>query len=97
MSFPGPHEPDEAARQERHSTQFAAVFALMSDGAPRTLDQISREVEARGVRCPPASASAQLRHFRKPEFGGHTLTKRHVGKGLYEYRLHVTRKQAQLF
>lgn len=36
---------------------------------------------------PEASVSARLRDFRKPRFGGHTVERRHVEGGLWEYRL----------
>ena len=42
---------------------------------------------------PEASASAQLRHLRKPRFGSHTVEKRNRGArefGLWEYRLTLT-------
>lgn len=34
-----------------------------------------------------ASISARLRDFRKPRFGGHTVERRHIEGGLWEYRL----------
>lgn len=34
-----------------------------------------------------ASISAQLRNLRKARFGGHTINRRHVKNGLYEYQL----------
>ncbi len=71
----------------RLTPQHEAIKALMSDGEWRTLEQISAAVTAEGVGCPPASASAQLRHFRKPRFGGHTVEKEYLGDGLYQYRL----------
>jgi hypothetical protein len=36
---------------------------------------------------PEASISARIRDLRKPKFGGHTVERRHVSKGLWEYRL----------
>jgi len=54
----------------------------MKDGTWRTLAEIS---ETTGD--PPASVSAQLRHLRKPRFGGYTVDRRHMGGGLYQYRL----------
>lgn len=91
--FPGPQESYEPARTERLTTQMAAVLDLMGDGAWRTLDEISEDVQSRyGVRCPPASASAQLRHLKKPQFGGHTMLKKHIVGGLYVYRIIVARR-----
>lgn len=97
MHFPGPKEPDEPARQDRLGNQYGAIFQLMSDGQPRTLDEISQAVERNGVRCPPASASAQLRHMRKQNFGGHVVVKQHLGRGLYSYQLKTARRQQNLF
>jgi hypothetical protein len=56
----------------------------MKDGQWRTLEQI-----ADMTGDPTPSVSAQLRHLRKPRFGSHTVDRRHVGGGLYEYRLEV--------
>ena len=45
---------------------------------------------ARKTNYPEASISAQMRHLRKPRFGGYTIEKRRVGipsLGLWEYRL----------
>lgn len=98
MTYPGPTEPDDAARQARLGNQYAAIFQLMSDGGWRSLDQISQAVQRDyGVRCPPASVSAQLRHMRKGKFGGHVVDKRHVAHGLYLYQLKAARKQQELF
>jgi len=36
---------------------------------------------------PEASASAHLRSLRKDRFGGHTVNRRHVREGLFEYQL----------
>lgn len=36
---------------------------------------------------PEASISARLRDFRKPEFGKHTIERKHLVRGLYQYRL----------
>jgi len=83
--FDGPdydHERDAV----RLTGQLERVFRLMQDGEWRTLDEIARATED-----PPASVSAQLRHLRKARFGSHHVHKRHLGNGLYEYRLVVRR------
>ena len=67
--------------QARLTHQHIRVRNLMSDGAWRTLSQISKITQD-----PHASVSAQLRHMRKPRFGAWTVEKRYLGKGLYEYR-----------
>jgi hypothetical protein len=71
----------------RLTGQIKRVFDLMSDGKERTLDGISAR-----TGYPSASISAQLRHLRKPRFGGHTVHKRYGNNGLYFYRLEVNKK-----
>lgn len=66
----------------RLNNQAQLVFDVMADGRWRTLSQIATE-----TGCPEASVSARLRDFRKPRFGGHTVSRRHVGGGLYEYKV----------
>lgn len=65
--------------------QILRVYDTMRDGVWRTLDGIAVQ-----TGDPPASISAQLRHLRKRRFGSHTVERRHVGNGLYEYRLLVS-------
>lgn len=64
----------------RLSAQLGRIWECMKDRQPRTLREIS---EITGD--PQASISAQLRHLRKPRFGGHTVLKTHLGNGLYVY------------
>tara|TARA_R100001530_G_C4308737_1_gene152448 strand:+ start:1129 stop:1455 length:327 start_codon:yes stop_codon:yes gene_type:complete len=66
----------------RLTSQHERVFEVMKDSFPRTLGQI-----ASSTGDPESSISAQLRHMRKPRFGGHTVVKEHLGSGLYTYRL----------
>ena len=66
----------------RLSGQLSRIWRTMSDGRWRTLSSI-----AAATSDPESSISAQLRHLRKPRFGLHTIDRRHVGNGLYEYRL----------
>lgn len=75
--------------------QSARIFRLMIDGEWRTLKEINEE-----TKDPPASISAQLRHFRKRRFGSHTVDKRRIGDdigGLWEYRLIVNEKTKMVF
>lgn len=64
--------------------QLQDVFALMKDGHWRTLGHI-----ASTTGHPEASVSARLRDLRKIQRGGHTVERRYVGGGLYEYRVLV--------
>lgn len=67
---------------ERLQSLLGRVFRLMADGKWRTLFEI------RGA-CggTEASVSARLRDFRKEKNGGYEVEHRHVGGGLWEYRL----------
>ena len=66
----------------RLTTQIGRVFTAMKDARWRSLRDISEITSD-----PEASISAQLRHLRKDRFGAHTVEKRHLGNGLYHYRL----------
>lgn len=72
----------------RLSSQLVDIQSLMRDGEWRSLNAI-----AQTTGHPEASISAQLRHLRKPRFGGHVVNRRHVGGGLYEYQLVVARAE----
>lgn len=86
QSFAG-SDYDDARDRPRLSGQLERVFNAMRDGQWRTLRKLA---ELTGD--PEASVSAQLRHLRKPKFGGHTVRKEHVGNGLYRYRLIVAHR-----
>lgn len=58
------------------------VYNIMWCQAWLSLDYIAKEGGGS-----EASVSARLRDLRKPRFGGHTIERRHVGNGLFEYRL----------
>ena len=66
----------------RLTGQHERIRDLMLDGKWRTLQEIEIAVDA-----PPASISAQLRHLRKPRFGGYVVNKRYLVAGLYEYQV----------
>lgn len=85
MRFDGP-EYVPARDQARLAGQILRVFNLMRDGRFRTLREI-----AQATGDPESSISAQLRHLRKPRFGAHTVNRRHVDNGLFEYQLQVRR------
>ena len=67
---------------ERLNTQLARIVTLMADGQWRTLEQIKL-----ATGDPEASISAQLRNLRKARFGRMTVERKHVGFGLYQYRV----------
>ncbi|MFU8773205.1 MAG: hypothetical protein ACNA8H_12390 [Anaerolineales bacterium] len=67
---------------KRLLSQLERVKLVMSDGKWHTLAGI-----ATTTGDPAPSVSAQLRHLRKPRFGGHTIAKQHLNAGLYIYRM----------
>lgn len=73
---------DPERDEDRLKTQLFSVWGLMRDGKWRTLEEISH-----AVYCPEASVSARLRDFRKRKFGGHTVERAYVSRGLFKYRL----------
>lgn len=66
----------------RLNAQLIAVKQLMADSCWRTLQDIAGYVHAS-----EASVSARLRDLRKEKFGTHTVNRRHVQPGLFEYQL----------
>ena len=83
LVFDGPAF-DASRETDRLSSQFYTILGLMRDGQWRTLHLI-----AELTNYPESSISAQLRHARKPRFGGHTMNRRHIKNGLYEYQVVV--------
>jgi len=76
---------DPAADKERLTRQIGRVYQCMISGQWRTLEEI-----AQLTGDPESSISAQLRHLRKPKFGGFVVSRRPRGDrahGLYEYQL----------
>lgn len=75
---------DHARDSVRLTGATKRIFDLMKDGEFRTLAKI-----ARLCGSSENSASAILRHFRKPRFGSHTVNKEYIADGLYKYQLVV--------
>jgi hypothetical protein len=73
---------DQERDGSRLNKQLQAVKQLMSDGIWRSLAQI-----AESVGYPEASVSARLRDLRKPKFGGYTVERKYINKGLHHYRV----------
>jgi len=73
-----------ARDDERLRKQGERIFEVCKAGNPLTLSQIATLTGA-----PEASISAQLRTFRKPKGGSHTVNKKYLGNGLYAYTLIV--------
>ena len=83
VRFNGPNY-DAKRDDARLPGQLQRVFKAMKDGEWRSLGDIE---EVTGD--PQASISAQLRHLRKPRFGGHEVDKKYLGNGLYHYKLNA--------
>jgi hypothetical protein len=66
----------------RLARQATRVWDVMIDGEWHTLRGISV-----ATGDPEASVSAQLRNFRKPSWGSHTVHRAYKGDGLYIYKL----------
>jgi len=83
-----------ALDNNRLSNQIGRIFTCMISGEYRTLSEIAEITNDH-----EASISAQLRHLRKPRFGGYIVEKRRRGvpsSGLFEYRLLKPEKNNQL-
>ncbi len=79
----------EAEDGERLSKQLERVYFLMRDGRWRTLEEI-----AGATGDSMQSVSARLRDLRKPKFGGHTVERDRLGRGLFAYRLKIEEAEA---
>ena len=81
MKFDGStFEPDQD--EDRLTTQFKRVFAVMADGREHTLVELSEKTGGS-----EAAVSARLRDFRKERFGGWTVRRRRIDRGLFGYTL----------
>jgi len=66
----------------RLNAQTQRVYDVMIDGVWRTLRDIERMTDD-----PQASISARLRDLRKQKFGGHTINRVYVTRGLFKYQM----------
>lgn len=64
------------------------VFEVVKGGGWWTLEAISERTGS-----PQASVSARLRDLRKQRFGGHTVEREYVSRGLFHYRLIVNQNE----
>lgn len=81
---------DPELDQKRLATLFERVKSVMQDGRWRTLDELRATCGGS-----EASISARLRDLRKTRFGSHTINRRRVAGGLYEYRLILNQPHSQ--
>ena len=70
---------------DRLRCQLKAVQTLMADGNWRTLLDIAGQCGYPESSTP--GLSARLRDLRKPKFGSHTVERRYLHDGLWEYRV----------
>ena len=72
----------------RLNAQARRVYNAMSSGEWLSLYDIRRLICVNtGFKDPEASISARIRDLRKEKFGGFTVERRYIRKGLWEYRL----------
>jgi hypothetical protein len=81
MRFNG-HDYNPERDDSRLTGQLLRIWDIVKDRQWRTLNEISLL-----TGDPEASISAQLRHLRKPRFGGHKVEKKYINNGLYKYRV----------
>lgn len=68
--------------EERLKTQLRRVFAVMADGREHLLEELAALTGGS-----EAAVSARLRDFRKERFGGWTVKRRRIDRGLFGYTL----------
>ncbi len=73
---------EPARDRSRLKAQLDRVKRAMAGGVWLTLAQLSA-----ATGDPEASVSARLRDCRKARFGGHTVEREYVERGLFRYRL----------
>lgn len=70
---------------DRLRGQLDIVRTLMLDGRWRTLSAIAAECQYPDTSIP--GISARLRDLRKLKFGAHTVERRYLHDGIWEYRM----------
>lgn len=73
---------DDARDGRRLNTSLARIQRAMADGRWYTLAEL-----ARIGACSTAAASARVRDLRKQKYGGHTVSRRYDGDGVWSYRM----------
>lgn len=66
----------------RLTKQLEAVKRVMGDGQWHTLHEVCEIVKAS-----TASVSARIRDLRKAKFGGFTIERQYIRKGVWAYKL----------
>lgn len=83
LDFDGHTLSEDPDAPRRLTGQMLRVVRVMGDGQWRTLATLA----LLAAPATEASVSARLRDLRKPKFGGHTVERKLVAPGLYEYRV----------
>lgn len=73
---------DEQRDGSRLRVQLEAVKAIMLRTGWITLADLAEQANA-----PESSVSARIRDLRKSQFGGYTIDKEYVSRGLWRYRM----------
>lgn len=79
---------DKGRDQLRLSRALDIVRSVMSDGGWHYIAELSVK-----AGCSEAAASARIRDLRKDRFGGYTVTRENVSKGLWRYRIEIEEEE----
>lgn len=75
---------DRERDHTRLSSALERVKAILSDGQWHSIAEVADR-----ANISPAATSARFRDLRKEKFGGHTVERRNLGGGFWQYRLVV--------
>ena len=82
--------------ESRDGSRLASQLADVRDYMMIFVNWMTLADLERATGYPQASISARLRDLRKPKFGGYTVERRYVRRGLFEYRLLLPKGQLSL-
>jgi hypothetical protein len=76
--------------RDRAPAQRTYVRLVMSDGGWWTFSRLIEEMR-RKYNCTVSTTgvSARIRDLRKKQYGGHAVHRKHLGQGVWAYRLEV--------
>ncbi len=74
--------PLDDERAQKLTGDLKRVFDILSKGGAHLVSDIARD-----LNLPACSVSAQIRHLRKPKFGGFTVKRISLTKGLSAYQM----------
>jgi len=76
--------PKDEERATKLTGDLKKIYRIMCDGDSHLVKDI-----AMLLGLPECSVSAQIRHLRKPKFGGYTIKRISITKGLSAYQMEV--------